>query len=1039
MPTSERKANMKKRVSFIALILTVVMLASTLAACEVESISIEIVQPQEESKTNSDTQKETESVYVSATTESLKEETEETEETETNAQTEIDAETETVPVDTEEKYNLDTTPLTLTAPENAFPDYKEYETTSVEKIIPPTYVPFDQRYEAENYDKDSCTISWSSTEKNDEYSGGAFIRVLSSAPKGWDFIYSVSYPVTVPADGYYNMTALTSAIGQMYTSDFFVHVNGEKQITAVTAAKQLEDINYSFDKGLFFVYDLGNVSLKAGENLITFVIDNADSEASQNRLSFFFDYFTLTAVKPDDLSIELVAKITPDADTGKLENSDVIAGAAAVNVFDQRLPLSLTFSHYFKEAGEITYTIKDYFRETVYEGKISGEQYDKVTLKRGIKNHPTGYFTFTCGDQSFNYVVTPSFATRTLEDSPFAMDYASTYHNSNVTNCYNVTAAARLAGVTWVRERAGWNSYEPTKGKYNFKTTETLFKTITSTGMKLLVDVCPAPTWATASAGYTGKDRVGGFQHNQLEFYRMCKAMVEYYDGVVDAWELWNESDHGFAVETAELFSAWYKAGALGVLDADPNMIVSFGGYCQPDSNMDYVHLSMLNDILKYSSIYNYHSHIAQPGTFGYVSFAKTAMARTAHATASLYNYQTLRPTWITEAGMRIDNMVEKGYLKQANYIVTSTVESFAIGTEKHFWFLLSPYMEAGGDFGSFSPSLEPYPTIAAEATMTKVLGKAEYLGQPTGLSKKASGFVFYTGSRIASVLWSTKEGDRYEIKTNAPIIVTDIMGNETLYEPANGKVEIRLGSTPLYVTYSTAPEYLPHDIADDKLPTLSFTEAERVILSPEFENYNINNKDTKVKGHLIENGTKINVRVTNLNSVEVKGTISATLMGFDVVGGDKEITIAPYSEEFVTLTLKKTGKEPVNSYITFVGTFNGGKTSNSAAHVYTAGAEDKGSITINGITDGQIMSSKEDLANISATLKDAEGKPFILLNDKVFEGYTYENGNFKIDISSLESGKYTMIVAVETDGGDYIFKHIFFTVENGKVTFTLA
>lgn len=1030
---------MKRRISFAALILAIVMLMSTLASCNGDG------------DTDTEGSKITATESTEATTDSAeetyteKETASETTETTTESESISQTETETTkePVDTEVKYNLDTTPLTLTTPEDAFPEYKEYETTSVEKIVSPTYIPFEQKYEAESYIVDTCTMPWAQF-KGPEFSEGVLMRVITGEQKppstGWDYTYGVSYQVTVPAAGYYKLVVLSADINQPYTSDYFVDVNGERQLLANTATK-LEDFPSPThnDKNLFKVLDLGTLSLKEGENIITFTADNEDSKGSMNRLCFCLDYFTLTSVKSDTVSTLAPAEIKIDADISKLENSDVIAGAAAVKVFDQRLPLSLSFSHYFKEAGEITYTIKDYFRETVYEGKVSGEQYDQVSVKRGIKNHPTGYFTFTCGDQSFNYVVTPSYATRTLEDSPFAMDYASAYHNSNVTNCYNVTAAARLAGVTWVRERAGWNSYEPSKGTYNFTGTEVIFKTISSTGMNLLVDLCPAPSWATASAGYTGKDRAGGFQHNQLAFYHMCKAMTEYYEGVVDAWELWNESDLGFGVETAELFSAWYKAGALGVLDADPNMIVSFGGYCQPDSNKDYVHLSMLNDILKYSSVYNYHSHTPQSGTFGYINFAKTGMARTAHATASLYNYQTLRPTWITEAGMRIDNMVEKGYLKQANYIVTSTVESFAIGTEKHFWFLLSPYMENGGDFGSFSPSLEPYPTIAAEAIMTRVLGKAEYLGEPVGLSKKASGFVFYTGSRIASVLWSSKEGDRYEIKTDAPIIVTDIMGNETLYEPANGEIEIRLGSTPIYVTYSTAPEYLPHNIAKDKLPELTFTEAEKVILSPEFENYNINDPSVKEQGHPISNGLKIKVRVTNLNSVEVKGKINATLMGFEVIGGDKEITVAPYSEEFVTLTLKKTGKEDVNSYITFVGTFNGEQTSTAAAHVYTEGAKDTGSITINGIVDGQIMSSKEDLANISATLKDAEGTPFILLNDKVFDSYKYENGSFTIDISGLEAGKYTMIVAVETDGGDYIFKHIFFTVENGKVTFTLA
>lgn len=1014
---------MKSKIRLIACLLVTVMLLSALAACgNTEDVTTD---KRAEETTETTTEKVTEVTTASASSTVTETNTEPGSETESATETEAA---------TEEKPPLDTTPLTLVTPKDLYPDFEEYENKATENIAPPVYVPFDRRVEAEDYEEDLCTITWSNKVTGDEYSGGVFMRLLSGATEGWDHVYSVSYKVTVPAAGYYNVTALTSDIGQDYTSDYYVDVNGTRQLNVnKTTAKQLEDINYSFDKGLFFVFELGNISLNEGENLITFVINNEDSKSGQNRLSFFFDYFTLTAIKPEAADVSTPASIALAVDVSKAQDGDVIAGSAAVNVFDQRFPLKLNFGYYFDEAGEITYTIKDYFGDTIYDGKLTGAKYDLVTVERTIKNHPTGYFTLTCGNQTFSYVVTPAYDTRTLESSPFAMDYASSYHNKDLTNCYNVTAAARLAGVTWVRERAGWNSYEPSKGNYVFTGTEQRFKTITSTGMNLLVDLCPAPTWATKNEGYTGTTHVGGFRDNQLEFYNMCKAMAAYYDGVVDAWELWNESDHGFAVETAELFAAWYKAGALGVLDGDPDAIVTFGGYCQPNSNTDYVHLSMLNDLLKYSTVYNYHSHLAQSSDYAFQSFI-SSMAHTAHASASLYNRDYLRPVWITEAGMRIDKMVYKSYINQANYIITSTVQSLSIGTDMHYWFLLSPYMEAGGDFGTFSPSLEPYPALAAEAIMTKVLGKAEYLGKPMGLSDNGYGFTFYNGSRIVSVLWSTKAGDKYTIETNDPIIVTDMMGGETLMIPEGGKVQLRLSKNPIYVTYSTAPEYYEHDIADHKYETLTFTAGERVILSPEFENYDINDASIKLNGHLIHDGLTVNVRVSNFNSFAVTGTVSGTLMGFEVVGGDKAITVEPYSEKFVTLTLKKTGSEPVNSYIVFSGTFNGEETSLSSAHVYTEGALDKGKITIPEIAPGK-YTTKATLSSLTATLEeaDAPGTPLILVNDKVYENYTYENRTFTIDFSTLEAGKYTVIIAVETDGGDYIFRYFIFTYDGKK------
>jgi hypothetical protein len=321
---------------------------------------------------------------------------------------------------------------------------------------------------------------------------------------------------------------------------------------------------------------------------------------------------------------------------------------------------------------------------------------------------------------------------------------------------------------------------------------------------------------------------------------------------------------------------------------------------------------------------------------------------------------------------------------------------------------------------------------------MTKVLGKAEYVGVPAGLSKNAYGYTFYTGERYASVLWSLRNGDKYIVETDSPIIVTDMMGNETLYQPENGRITVRMGINPVYVTYSDVPEYLPHNIPSNEMTNLTFTAGEKVIIVPEFENYDINNPDVRKDGHLIYDGLKIKVRVINLNGVEVTGSVNATLKGFEFIGADTEITLAPYSEGSITLTLKQIGDEPVNSYASFTGTFNGEKTSRAAAHVRTEGALDIGAIAFDGLFDGQNMSLEHDLKNVTATLTDAEGTPKVLINDKVYEKYTFENGVFTLDIFGMENGRYTLIVAVETDGGDHIFSNIFFTVENGKYTFNL-
>ena len=1005
---------MKKRNSVIALILAMLMLLGAFTACNGGGTETDAETARTEETTAGDT--------------------EATSDTKTESDTEADsAEETTAPVD-DRNEGLNTSPLTLTPSVDLFPDVAEYEAiVSRENNKPTTTEKFVATVEAESYS--STTIPGLGKLAGKEYSGGNMIKIITSSrpAEGWDYVYSITYKVTVPRKGYYNVQALTTTVNQAFTSDYSISINGVRQIIAADDAEIYEDINYSVDRDLMFLYDFGILERAAGENEFTFTIDNEDSEKSKDRISFIMDYFT---VSESDGNIDIPPAITIGADISALEDSELLLGAAEVNVFDERTPIKLSFAYYFSEGGEGTYAIIDYFGNTVYEGSFEGEAYDLVKIERLIKDHPTGYFTFTCGRQTMSYVVTPAYDTRTLEDSPFGMDLAAFYHIKTLANTYSVTAAARLAGVTWVRDRARWSDYEATPGVYDFTSTEKLFNTIKSTGMNLLVNLCGAPKWATESLGYTGTWTVAGFRDSQIAIFNMCREMAAYYDGVVDAWELWNESDHASSFELAEHFSAWYKSGALGILDSDPDVTVMIGGYCQSNQNSDYDHLSMINDILKYTNVFNYHSHIVQPKEYEYTEFSEIFMSDMAHASLSLYNGETGRPTWITEAGMRIDYMIESSYKKQANYLITSAVESFSIGTEKHFWFVAAPYMEGGGDFGTFSSDLEPYPALAAEAIMTKVLGKADYVGTPRGLSKNAYGYTFSSGERIVEVLWSIRNGDKYVIETSLPVIVTDMMGNETLYQPEGGKITVRLGINPVYVTYSTAPDYLPHNIANDEMSELTFTAGERVILSPEFENYNINDKSSRTYGHLIESGTKINLRVTNLNDFEVKGSVSATLEGFEVIGGDEEITITPYSEVFVTLTLKKTDRSDINGYIVFTGVFNGEETSHAASHVRTEGAEDAGVLTIDEIFDGQTLSLEKDLTRIKATLTGAVGTPKVLINDKEFDNYTYENGVFTLNIFGFEDGNYTLIVAVETSGGDYIFTNLLINVEDGKYQF---
>ncbi len=913
-----------------------------------------------------------------------------------------------------------------------YPTYQVYEHMSTQSNIQAVNIHIEgERF----YEKN---LPGCDTPAVTEFSNGSMVRCVAgvdSLGDGWqENAYSVSYQVNIPITGTYYLEALTSDLGRAYTSDFYIDVDGERRLDAGEVFERLESMEFAYDKSLFKLMDLTTLELTAGEHIITFTMNNEDV-AADGRISFFLDYFTLERQLDVTQGISLVY----DVDMSAVEDSELILAAGEVYVFDSTYPVQMTLSRHFATAETMTYTVADFFGNTVYEGEVEGQENDLVTVTRGIKNHPTGYFTATFGEFTYPYVVTPALSDRTLEDSPFAMDFAAWYFLRNdIEKCYSLSAAARLCGVTWVRERAGWGDYEPSKGEYDFTSTEEVYRTIDKAGLSILAMISGSPDWATEGYGESTPDVVpGGYIDTQLSIYQMMKELVTYYDGIVDGWEIGNEMDHHYwGAETAEVYAAYFKAAALGAYAANPDIVVSFGGFEGNNTVRDYEHLLMMNDVMKYSGIYNFHSHSAL--SEGLNSFVAGSQTINHYATRVLYETY-VKPTWITEAGKYIDSRkpTADDLTAQAPYIVTSTVQSLAAGTEKHFWFLLSPIIENDRDFGSFSSNTyQPYPILAAEAVMTDVLGKATYLGELLGTPTDTYSYLFDTGERTVAVVWTAEDETTYTFKSDASVTVTDIMGGETVLEPdEDGEITVDIGAIPVYITYGSAPAtYMKHDLTNAQIESPTFSLGDKVVLSLEFEDrYNIVDLHARVYGHLISDGDTLGVRVSNFNDVAVTGTVSMSIPGFELLGLDQEITVEPYADGVITLTLKKTSDDYFNDFVTCTGTFNGESTSAATANVCTEYREDYGKVTFVNMRHGKAYPIAQ-LADVQATYQNIDGTVEVYLNEDKWEKFTVDDGgNISIDLSGLEPGKYYLVVSVVTAGGDHTYARITFR-HNGKI-----
>ena len=623
------------------------------------------------------------------------------------------------------------------------------------------------------------------------------------------------------------------------------------------------------------------------------------------------------------------------------DQKGVLEGAAAVNVLDCEYPLKLTVTNATGTA--LSYKCVDLYENEIFSGTIPAEGGTAI-LTKGIYNHPTGYFTLSVGDDfETSYVVVPAFSQRIIEDTPFAMDYASTYLVSNTKNVFRVAAAAKISGVTWVRERANWTSYEASEGKYSYTSTKNAFNAVKQAGLKNLAMLCVAPSWAYKNEDKSTDLMQGGFRTTHLNIYNLCRDMAKEYEGIVDGWELWNESDYGFAAEPAELFAGWFKSGALGLKDSGAAVTVSYGGYCMwpGQTDNDYMPISLQNDIMTYSDIYNFHAHVAYTGS--YVDYLAMPAVSYQLEMSRTYNIQN-KPIWVTEAGMQMNvsesdtkTPTKTQLRKQCPYIVQSTCLSLSQGVSRHFWFVLSPYIENGGDFGTFSSDYTPYPTLAAEAVLTGMLG----LGKYRGYLKAEEGqhaLVFWSGTEYVAVCWNESEAEKFSIESAGDLIMTEMMGGKTTLEAKKGRVTFEISQDPVYISLgSSLPKsFVRVDYNENEAEAIAnteFTIGQRVIAVPEFDTRDYESE--KASGHKIEDGTKLSIRLTNLNEQSVTGTIEIKCDGLTFIPDySGSITVEAMSEIIVTGALTKIGNKP-GTYLYVNGSFEGTAISQACCRVY--------------------------------------------------------------------------------------------------------
>ena len=735
-------------------------------------------------------------------------------------------------------------------------------------------------------------------------------------------------------------------------------------------------------------------------------------------------------------------------DSSTNANTDLLNGAASVNVFDSDYAIKIDYVHEFSdEKTEARIEVVNYYGNTLADANINkiGDG-NKVQVTFTFEKHPTGYFTVRLdGEVVEFYVVTPSLKGRTVEDSPFAMDTALTFllRGKDEALFGRYSAAMRLLGVKWVRERLQWKDYQIAKnedGSFEYDEEYLLnvkdkLDIIKGAGLNVLMTYSTGPRWAVANArSLPGSEISKGDRPNtlatydtQLAIYDATKRIAEKMDKQIDIIELINEPDHPAFRDLPEHYTSWFKSAALAVVDSGAeNIKISMTGLCANPNDYAFVPIMLAGDVMKYCAVFNHHTHIYSHD-FSQKDFVpdygNNGVAREFCALRELYGIR--HASWISESGMKIPQMLptEEQKAIQAPYALTGAVQALSFGNDKYFWFVVAPYSEEGGDFSTFSGDNKPYPVIAVYSVMTSVLGKAEYIGEMKGLpSDNARGYLLKTGNgkETVAVMWMKCGKATYAVDPSVKVI--DMMGQEIEHE--NGEIE--LSRNPVYVILEDAPEdYYKESIkAHAPIENPALDKADYVLITPEFEGFTFS-KDTKDFGHEIKDGMGIKVRVVNHSDSAVTGKVNVTIPTFTVSGLDREITVEPHSEGFIPLTIHKNGEGDVADIITFIGEFNGKACTPCAASVYSGEQPDRKisrggwNISFENTLDNAAEILKSVRVNVY-NFKGDESDVVMVVDGEEFDSFTFtKDGILDMDLSSLSDGKHKLSIGFKSRGGD--------------------
>ena len=508
--------------------------------------------------------------------------------------------------------------------------------------------------------------------------------------------------------------------------------------------------------------------------------------------------------------------------------ADLIRSNAPAMLFPDGAPIGFTVTERFPG---LAYEILNRHDQVVANGTVPTD--GRVSLAA----LPRGYYRIALQAPDMQFKGTGSFSVipdparrKANPASPYCMDAAlsvigsvHTYRRGEREKGIRFfVELARLAGVTFARERTHQDRAEPTEGQYDWSWYKTAPELFFEAGIGL------SSTWHNFAPWALVKGHK--YPRDLRTAYRFARKLAETFSGKIRVWEFWNEPDvRGFWDGSAWDFASMSKAAYLGFKAGDSSIPVTNGSFCVAPETDLFAREALQNDLVEYFDIFNFHTY----------SPLKEYPAQVGGWKKLLQEYGVGdMPLWVTENGTRAEGVAKVAPRRGKNHVHSHEQEMIwaefvpknqillqSLGVARTFTFVLPPMHEFKGmkAWGLIRYDYTASPAFTAFATLTDQLSNAEYLGElDFGAGLRA--FLFQQPDSTKTIaFWSESELDKLDnrpngirptnkflhkisLSENQPVRLTDIFGTTRILHPQNGKIETASTRYPAYLSGITSP-----------------------------------------------------------------------------------------------------------------------------------------------------------------------------------------------------------------------------------------